>query len=99
MPKTLDNVGALARTTFEDELAPMYHVRNMAGSTKDAVMATMKIPNQNFIIPSKYDIVERPDGSESLRAINRKILNENEETKDQISDVNEEIETTFNKVL
>lgn len=102
MAKTLENVGTATRTTFEHEETPMYHVRNMAGSAKDAVMAAMKIPNQNFLIPSKYDVIDRPHESEMVGAINPRIASSTgsdtgingENTEPQEDDA-----TTFNKVL
>lgn len=55
--KTLTNLGAATKSAFEHERAPMYHVQNMAGSAKDALMAAMKIPTQEFLLPTSYQIV------------------------------------------
>lgn len=73
--KTLDNIGTATRTALDYEKLPMYHVKNMVGSAKDAMVAAMKIPNQPFVIPSTYEIVPsdlRPD--ESVAAINPAIV-------------------------
>ncbi|XP_044759481.1 uncharacterized protein LOC123317158 [Coccinella septempunctata] len=56
VPKTLDNIGVITRNAFEDERSPMYHVRQFMGSTKNAVLSAMKIPPQNLVIPSNYEI-------------------------------------------
>nr|CAI5839942.1 unnamed protein product [Callosobruchus analis] len=61
MTKTLENVGTVAREAIEHQRAPLYHFRNAVGSVRDAVVATMKIPNQNFIIPAQYEIVNQQD--------------------------------------
>nr|CAH7744370.1 unnamed protein product [Callosobruchus chinensis] len=61
MTKTLENVGTVARSAIEHQRAPLYHFRNAVGSVRDAVVATMKIPNQNFIIPAQYEIVNQQD--------------------------------------
>lgn len=74
----------------------------MAGSVKDTVMAAMKIPNQNFIIPSKYDIVRRQQGDNILGAINPLIYSSGTQRvapDNSGSDVSEINETAFNKVL
>lgn len=102
MPQTLDNMGTATKNTFEDENAPMYNVRNIAGSVKDTVMATMKIPNQNFIVPSKYDIINRPkddvvgDINPSFHVKNdhNHMVGETQTLEDPAT-----FETTFNKVL
>ncbi|CAG9857108.1 unnamed protein product [Phyllotreta striolata] len=56
--KILENLGTFTKRLFEHQDTPMLHVRNLVGSTKDTVLATMKIPNQNFITPSNYDIID-----------------------------------------
>lgn len=97
MPQTLDNIGTATRNTFEDENAPMYNVRNIAGSVKDTVIATMKIPNQNFIVPSKYEIVNR---SKDVGNVNPHFPSSDDQNR--IVGTMEEpetFETTFNKVL
>lgn len=91
MPKTLNNIGTATMSTFEDEAAPMYHVRSMAGSAKDAVIAAMKIPNENFIIPSTYDIVKRTNKDMS----NAPVVGANVEG----TQIDDNIKSTFNKVL
>ncbi|XP_017782713.1 PREDICTED: uncharacterized protein LOC108567036 [Nicrophorus vespilloides] len=58
MPKTLENVGTIARNSFEDKRAPMYHVKNFVGSTKNAVLSALKMAPQELIIPSQYKIVD-----------------------------------------
>lgn len=87
IPRTFENLGAVARSTFEHETTPMYHVRNLVGSAKDAVVAAMKIPNQNFITPSKYQIVD---------TMNDRLGDINEAAVSQ--DVEDEMTKTFQKV-
>ncbi|CAH1996384.1 unnamed protein product [Acanthoscelides obtectus] len=61
MTKTLENVGTVARSALGHQRAPLLHFRNAVGSVRDAVVATMKIPNQNFIIPAQYSIVNQQE--------------------------------------
>ncbi|XP_045476973.1 uncharacterized protein LOC123682417 [Harmonia axyridis] len=78
--KTLDNVGTITRNAFEDERSPLYHVRQFMGSTKNAVLSAMKIPPQNLVIPSNYEIKNinpeeiEEEGDDVVSAINPKIL-------------------------
>ncbi|XP_066259745.1 uncharacterized protein [Euwallacea similis] len=74
VPKTFDNMGAVLRHTFESPKAPLYHVRNMLGNTKNTVMSAVKIPPSNVIIPSLYEITQVPDQSPQLGAINEEML-------------------------
>ncbi|KAK9888259.1 hypothetical protein WA026_000523 [Henosepilachna vigintioctopunctata] len=66
----------------------MYHVRNLMGSTKNAVLSAMRIPTQNLIIPSNYQIENinpeeiTSDSGEVLGAINQKILSRSSFGKD-----------------
>lgn len=50
------SVGTITRNAFEDQRSPMFHVRKFLGSTKNAVLSAMKIPPQNLVIPSNYEI-------------------------------------------
>lgn len=92
-------MGTATRETFEHEQAPLYHVRNMAGSAKNAVMAAMKIPNQPFMIPSKYDVIQRSENNEVLGALNPRLYSSNEKKDATDNERPENVETTFNKVL
>lgn len=58
MPKTLENIGTIARNSFEDKHAPMYHVRNMIGSVKNAFMSGLRVAPHDLIIPSQYRIID-----------------------------------------
>ncbi|KAL3273029.1 hypothetical protein HHI36_014485 [Cryptolaemus montrouzieri] len=80
VPKTLENIGTITKNAFEDKRAPMYHVRNLMGSTKNAVLSAMRIPPQNLIVPSNYEVRNikpeeiNDETDEVLGDINRKIL-------------------------
>lgn len=50
--------GAVAKKSLEDKRAPMYHVRNMIGSAKNAMYSAMKIAPQDILIPSQYKVVD-----------------------------------------
>lgn len=57
IPKTISNIGAVTKASFHDHKKPLYHLNNMVGSIKDAIISTIKIPPQGIIIPSHYKIV------------------------------------------
>ncbi|KAJ3645343.1 hypothetical protein Zmor_023009 [Zophobas morio] len=57
VPQTVENFGTATKHSFEDERAPMYHLKHMIGSSKNALLSAMRIPPQNMIIPSDYEIV------------------------------------------
>lgn len=56
--KTIKNLGAVTRHSLEDKRAPMYHMRSMLGSTKNALLSALRVPPQNLIIPSQYKIID-----------------------------------------
>ncbi|XP_044253562.1 uncharacterized protein LOC123004380 [Tribolium madens] len=58
VPKTFENFGTATKHAFEDERAPMYHLKHLMGSSKNALLSAMRIPPQNMIIPSDYEIVK-----------------------------------------
>ncbi|XP_056637610.1 uncharacterized protein LOC130445776 [Diorhabda sublineata] len=66
VPKFMDNIGTFTKTLFDHKDTPLYHVRNFVGSMKDAALATMKIPNQNIIVPTEYNIVDNPNKEETI---------------------------------
>lgn len=100
VPKTISNIGAVAKTSFQDQRKPMYHLNNMVGSIKDVIMSTFKIPPQGLIIPSQYRIVNTEELDEnSLQAKHETIRSINQ---DLFPEGNEEVNTdpisnTFNK--
>ncbi|KAF5270528.1 hypothetical protein FQR65_LT05426 [Abscondita terminalis] len=61
VPKTMENAGTVVRNSFENKHAPAYHLRNAAGSVRDAFISTLRIPPSNLLIPSKYKIVEQDE--------------------------------------
>ncbi|RZC34694.1 hypothetical protein BDFB_008247 [Asbolus verrucosus] len=61
VPQTIENFGTATRNAFEDERAPMYHLKHMVGSSKNALLSAMRIPPQNMIIPTDYEIVKSTD--------------------------------------
>lgn len=73
----------------------MYHVRNIVGSAQDAVLASMKIPTKNFLIPSQYDIVNREENSGIVAGINPNIFSERYSQDEYPQD---NIANTFDKV-
>lgn len=54
--------------------APMYHVRNMLGNTKNTIMSAAKIPPNNIILPSQYQVSKIEGQDEQVGAINQKML-------------------------
>ncbi|CAG9767442.1 unnamed protein product [Ceutorhynchus assimilis] len=72
VPKTLENVGTVVRYTFEDPRAPMYHLRNALGNTKNTVMAAVKVPPNNILLPTQYEVASL---SEDVGAINPIMVN------------------------
>ncbi|KAF7265692.1 hypothetical protein GWI33_020775 [Rhynchophorus ferrugineus] len=77
IPTTLDNLGSVAKYTFESAKSPIYHARNLAGNTKNIIMSAARIPPNNVFIPSKYEIVEvtsERDNSDIVSAINQRML-------------------------
>ena len=80
MSKTLENIGTITKHTFEDERAPMYHVRDVIGSTKNSILSFLRILPQEAVIPSRYKIVdrkrERDDVAKSARSPSEKGLDD-----------------------
>lgn len=82
LPKSFDNFGNVAKTIFEDEKAPMFHVRNLVGSTQDTIMSAMRVPPKNILVPTKLSIMKdeeiemnNPQGNQNnVGAINPKIM-------------------------
>ncbi|CAG9832995.1 unnamed protein product [Diabrotica balteata] len=66
VPKVLENLGTFAKTLLDHKDTPIYHIRNIVGSAKDVALATIKIPNQNFIVPSGYNIVDNPNKGDTI---------------------------------
>lgn len=52
----------------------MYHVRNMLGNTKNTIMSAAKIPPNNIIVPSQYQVSKIGSQNEQVGAINQKML-------------------------
>lgn len=67
----------------------------MMGSAQDAVLATMKIPTKNFLIPSQYDIVKREESNAIVGDINPNLFSEKYSQEKCLSD---NISNTFHKV-
>jgi hypothetical protein len=61
VPKTIENFGTATKHAFEDERAPLYHLKHLMGSSRNALLSAMKIPPQNMIIPTDYEIVKSSD--------------------------------------
>lgn len=89
MSKTLENIGTVTKHAFEDERAPMYHVRDVVGSTKNTVLSFLRILPQEAIIPSQYKIVDRKRERSNVAETNRKPAKTSPETglDDQFFDV------------
>uniref|UniRef100_A0A6P7FAD5 Uncharacterized protein LOC114327359 n=1 Tax=Diabrotica virgifera virgifera TaxID=50390 RepID=A0A6P7FAD5_DIAVI len=66
VPKVVENIGTFAKTLLDHKDTPLYHIRNIVGSCKDVALATIKIPNQNFIAPSGYNIVDNPNKDNTI---------------------------------
>lgn len=106
VPKTISNIGTVAKTSFHDQKKPMYHLNNMVGSIKDVIMSTIKIPPQGLIVPSQYRIVNAADlddnnleaKHEITRSINQDLLSDGVEVhsfnQEQTGDL---LGNTFNR--
>lgn len=96
-PKTINNIGAVTRQTFEDEKSPMYHVRNFVGSAKNTVLAAMRMIPQNFMVPSDYNILKVSnsplENDDIVGAINLNAANGGSDPSDPLKLAN-----TFEKV-
>ncbi|XP_060522190.1 uncharacterized protein LOC132699470 isoform X2 [Cylas formicarius] len=80
VPKTLDHIGAVTRQALENSRAPLFHVRSLIGNAKNSVMSAMKVPPNNLIIPSKYEIAKMGTNDAQLGAINTKLVDEESKT-------------------
>lgn len=62
-------------TFFEYFRAPMYHVRSMLGNTKNTIMSAAKVPPNNILVPSQYEIAKTTGREDrTLGAINQQML-------------------------
>lgn len=59
VPRTVKNFGTVTKNSLEDEKAPVQHVKSMMSSARNAVLAAMRVPPEDMIVPSKYKIVDR----------------------------------------
>ncbi|GLV34566.1 hypothetical protein CBL_09047 [Carabus blaptoides fortunei] len=76
MSKTAENVGAATKNVFENDKSPVYHMRNLVGSSQDALMSMLSARPRGVLIPSKYRIVSA-DETPIVGAINPGLYQQN----------------------